>query len=527
MRIFLIIFAGLFFSSMSFASTNELGDPNFKKLMGENHPTYIVTNSTGYLYSFDPIEGLNLRNSRILRMIHTRLIEPNDEGRYSSRVLKSFAYNSEYKTLVLDVGASSFNDGTPITIEDILMTIKRVAFLRPDYPVVSKIAGLKKWLQAKTPLASEPQGIFRDGNKIKIKFTEDVRSPLDKFCGLFGIIPASSVDINTGKLNVKIPLNAGLYNLSEPKLNDGTKLNGNCYFRLTRHVEDKSLPDVIWIVFMPFANVKNYLPYYHDKVVVCANEIDIERSDYDLITRKMKEFKAPKIMYSFIALDPRTNTFRNIRVRQYFAKVFRETMNELGLNPEGSICPDEMLGYVPLERLNSLIPAFSKKEESDIIDFLRIHPPVWLAKPNLSYRAFSKIYEAVCDKLKLPKIPSNISNNLEFQNQWTRAEIPLRIGYSTAGPADPTGDLKMVMTPGLHKILDYITSDSELQSYVQNIQYYDEHSHKLFNEFLFKDSRLAIISNYSRVYFSTRDSLILAPYRKHDPYVWEFFKSKK
>ena len=524
-----ILFLSLF-ASMSKA--DKINGPNlpsqFRSLMKDSQPTFIIANA-GIPYSFDPLEELNSRNSRIIKMIHSKIIEYDANGRFYSNVIKSYNYHEAKKILILEIKKGvKYTDGSLLTAEDVALSIKRNAFLRPGIPGISEIIGLSKWLKNEHPLLNELAGISVDKDKVFVKFASHVASPIDKFVWCFGVIPSHSIEMKTGKLklgDMAIPPSVGEYKIVESKIANGTHINEKTFIKLEKvNKHDSSKPDIVWLAYMSPANIGNYLSDFHNKVVICANEIDIE-------PYKLKDFKrifnvhtTPRIMHSYLILNPKSKVFSDRRVRQYFAKKYRDTMSVAGYSVEGSQLTNEMFGYLSLSDLENYVEPFSKQEEQKILDHLRKNPPVWMQSPTLVTEPFAEIFNTTCNSLMIPLKRREISKfEGQYQEMWNRGELSIRQGYGSLGPADPTGDLKTTFS-GIHSFLSFVTEDPKLQNLLANLEYFDRDSHVELNKYLFVESKFSVVSNYSRIYLFTGKAQIKNNLKMQEPVPWEFFQ---
>ena len=521
---YLILFVILIFN-ISAGKQDLPGE--LKLLLKEKKPTYVIANAA-LPYSYDPLEDLNLNNSRIIRMIHARIVESDANGRFSSRVLKSYNYDEAKKTLFFEIKNNvRYTDGSLLTPNDVALAIKRNALLRPNLPGVSKIMGLDNWLKNTHPLLSKFEGVRVEGNKVLVRFNTNLESPIDKFNACFGVIPEKSVDLKTGHLKevgLSIPPSAGHYKIVPSKLSNGKAITEPTFVKLERVTDDKSKPEVVWIVYMSPTNIGKYMKDYHDDVVICAHEIDIEPYMLKTLKQHFTVHTAPKIMYSFLLLNPTSAAFKEQRVRQYFAIKYREKLAERGYPVEGSQPTKEMLGYLSLRQLNNLVEPFSKDEEIRILEHLRSNPPVWMKSYNIVTEPFADIFNAVCNDLRIPLKEVKISKfSDEYKELWEQGVLGIRLAYSTLGPADPTGDIKTVFS-GIHSFLRFVTDDPKLKDLVKKVEYYDEGSHVRLNRYLFTDSKFAVVSNYSRLYLSTGKISVKSSFRRQEPVVWEFFQ---
>src|SRR5207253_1729119 len=112
------------------------------------------------------------------RMIYATPLEVNDENQLSSQLLDSFQYDAATHTVrwVVKKGLR-FDDGTVISPDDIAFAVARMAYVRPGFPVLENVEGVKKWAKTKHPLKSLPSGIVVDGQNISIQLGKGIDHP--------------------------------------------------------------------------------------------------------------------------------------------------------------------------------------------------------------------------------------------------------------------------------------------------------------------------------------------------------------
>lgn len=498
-----------------------------KELFNSGKSVY-VNACAHHMYSTDPLEGTNMRNSRIFKLIHATPIERTLTGAFDSILLDSFAYSDSKQTLTLKIKSdATYSDGSIVTAEDLVLAIKRNILRRPTFPAINDIEGKESWLKKEHPLKSNLEGLKSNKNIISILFNKDQRKIFDGFTSSnFGVVPAKCVDLETNNITCSELPTAGRY-----KIDMANKLNGKSLFFPTfiktelRPQFDRNIySSEIWVVSTSPSRIIKYVDSFKN-VVIVANDVDIPVAQKKTLLSSMRYLFSPKVKYGFLQLNPESKSFSNKRARQLFAMVYRETMMEKGLDPEGSQMTNIMLGYLPLNALNATVEPFSKQERLTIIDHLRKHPPVWIRTAMSHFDPFVSVFSATMEKLKIKEQPlgKEFISPEDHNKGWDDGSISVRIGTSTLGPDNPTRDLQTFYTYGLHTFLNYLTADPHIQKLVSNLDPNDLKSHVDLNKYVFNDARLSVVSNYSRIYIFPSSNTKLLPVRLTEPDTWMYF----
>lgn len=525
---FVLLF--FFLSSNSFAqdatpSLDELAS-QFRAIMKEEQATFVVT-TAGALFSYDPLKADYARNIDAMRLLYATPLEMNENGALSSTVLENFKFDAQTNKITFILRSDvHYEDGSLMTIEDLGLAIKRMMIGHEIFPVIREIVGIKEWLKQKYPLKSLPKGMVIDETKrsLEIQLGGRVTEPLFRFSlELFSIIPSRCVDMEKSTLICPVPPFSGRYRLGNNLI---TKVGKKAFYPVFVKFESRSnssdYPKDMWLAFMSPARIVEYAADFNNFTVIKANEIDIPNFQRQILTEKMKVYSGPKLLYSVITLNPKSKTFATKRVRQYFAMKFREGVREYGLEPQGSIFTALLIGYLPLKDLQKRIPSFSKKEEIEIIKHLKKYPPVFIKDAATGLHPFTYIFSSVLKKLEIPELEPIVKG--EYADLWERGVLALRPASSGFWPMDPTGDIRMVFTPGMHA---FVVQEPKISKLVADLRDGDKNSHESLNRFMFEDSKMAITTNYSRIYFVAKNSPIFMPYGISAPQSWSFFKKSK
>ena len=245
---------------------------------GTTMKEYIIT-ETDVPTSYDPLEADQTQNLPVARMIYHTPLEIDASDTISSQVLESFGYDKKTKTIKWTVKRNlTFNDGTPLTTDDVVLSIKRMLLTRPQFPVIESIEGKDQWLKEENPLTKIPFGIKVAGNEITISLTKDYPHPLFRFClELFSIIPKKCVDLKSDKLTCDRPPESGRFAIVEKK--DKSIL-------FSSRVSNK---DQVLFKYIPAVELSEQLPKLSSESVVAGNESMFSREELSTF-RKLDSF---------------------------------------------------------------------------------------------------------------------------------------------------------------------------------------------------------------------------------------------
>lgn len=496
----------------------------FREIMKENLPTFVVATATSF-FSFDPLDGDFARNIDTMRLLYATPLEMDAEGKYTSTVLDKFHFESKSNKIVFKIKDNvHYDDGSTISIDDIGLSIKRMMLTHPDFPTIKEIKGIESWRKLNYPLNSYPEGlkIDRDRGILEIYLKTYVEAPLFRFSlELFSIIPSVCIDLNTNKLKCDVPAFSGRYRLSDNVI---SKSNKKAEFPVFIKFQSRGpgVPKNMWIAFISPVRIIEYADDFNDVTIIKANEIDIPNIQKGTLSKKLAIYSSPKILYSVISLNPASKTFKDKRVRQYFAMKFRNAVKEYGFEPEGSIFTSLLIGYIPLTELMKMIPPFSKEEESRILNHLKAYPPVFLKEKATKLHPFTYILSATLKSMGLPDVQPLETG--DFKSLWEKGDLAIRPATCGFWPIDPTGDIRMVFTAGLHA---FVINDTKVSKLIEKLKYRDKKSHVELNRHIFEDSKMAITTNYSRLYFMSKKASLFLPYGISGPQPWFFFREIK
>jgi ABC-type transport system substrate-binding protein len=475
--------------------------PLFRKLEPKMSNPIIIITHTSAPTSLDPLLADNWNNMIVSKMLFATPIDVGASGQFQSLVLEKFGYDPNNLEIFFEVKPGlKFSDGSPLTVFDICLSILRFARAHPDFPVVKEIFGLTKWIKNLETQKSKkflfvekalPEGFTIKDQTLKIKLSSPVENPLFRFgLEVFGIIPSKFVNWETNELLGAQPPSSGPYRLTTPL--DGPNLKFEKRPDFFDSNKGHFPKDIEFTYFSPrgLSNlIQKGLP---KSTVVLANE-------QDFLPEELEHFNSANALtlrpfqstyYSLFILNPKVKPFDLISSRQKFSQKFRMAFARRfaqKYSPEGSLFTRDLPGFVPLEELNGQLADFSnsKLSENEI--------PTWGfvegQSSSIVEQTFKEIYKDADLKVRNP--PKIFRSRGEMFQAFEKGEIQIFFSYSGFWVHDPIGDVKMLLTPGFHPILQPLTSLKLTQELVKDLDSKNRSDAlKKLNEHIFRQSIL-------------------------------------
>ncbi|MFK7824418.1 MAG: ABC transporter substrate-binding protein [Oligoflexales bacterium] len=504
------LFIGLYicFSYEKSSANSNLSDleSKAKLILDKNEPTLINTVS-GVFGSFDPLDADYTKNIRVMRLLYSTPVEKDENGKLSSSILDRFEYNEVLKTLTFQLKSGlNFSDGSSITLDDLKLSILRMLHERPTFDPLKYIEGIDKWQAHGKKLDTLPSGLSLNEKTrtLTIKLSQHVNHPFERFTmEIFSVIPKKCIDTKSAKMICATPPFSGDYTLEE---------NDSPFLKFRKRSSNKNIPDRLNIVFMSPVRVIKYLENFRSNHVILSNEIDIPPEHRFFIKSKFRDNSIPEVRFFALVLNKRTKTFENKRVRQYFAKEYRSTLNKLFGREDGSIFTQISPGYISLGDLYDKAGNFSKKEEQEIRNHLKTHPPKWMKNSFANHDPFQIYLKETLKRLGISESPILPEKDRKKEMElWKKGEFDIRPTHSGLDTNDPTLDLKMLFTKNMHYFLIDLQDDIHLQQMLGSINHtqvkkMDINLLKKINQYLFEESVFSIVANYSIGQYTLKDS---------------------
>ncbi len=483
---------------------------------------YVIT-ETGMFNSLDPLDADMTTNLPVARMVYATPLETSEKNQITSRVLESFRYNSDSRTIewVVKTGLK-FEDGTAIAPDDVAFAVARMAYTRPKFPVLSSIVGVDAWTKSNNPLRSYPKGIAVDGQKISIQLSEAVDHPLFRFClELFSIIPRRCVDTTTNKVTCKSIPESGPYKI-ESKTSDTVT-----FARRTSEV-DVSIPQKLEFMYIATKDVAKRATQFDSRTVLAGSEADYSADALKALESSMKVAFMPASRFEALLINKDVPPFGDKACRQVFIQKFREAFQTLASDrgAEGSIFTKILPGYQRLEAMQTAI----KFETTDIAEcrkkFAGTVVP-WGFDENYRDSIFVKAVMAAFAELgATASKPVSVKSRKEFSDAFSGNKVAFYNAGSGFWALDPAGDVKMLFTPNLHQTLKQLWSDSKFLNLVTKLGD-DAVGYKALNTYLFEESLLNVYGHQRR-FFAAKNQALFSNlnFAITSPAPWQVFKAQ-
>ncbi len=504
---------------------------NSKSYIHTEQYRYVITETSGPT-SLDPLDGDQTQNLPVQRMIYATPIEVDAKGSLQSLVLDNFIFDPTTKTMTWTVKTGlKFSDGSDITPDDIAFAVKRMAFSRPKFPVIDEIEGVQEWSKASNALESYPSGIKIVGNKIEIKFNHFVEHPIFRFClEIFSIIPKSCVDTKTNKISCeKIPFSGHykIVNKSESQISFVMKDDSTLGNSAPKNIMfEYKLPSEVF--------EEEYIP--SGTVIIQGNEIKFSLDQLKKIKQHLQTSYLPSARIALNMLNPNIVPFKEKTCRLVFAEAYRKAFASLAtvdFKIESSLFTDVLPGYMtPSELSKQELIKISESEKNKCLQQMKLTPPRWAFVKEDADSIYSLVAERAFEILGIPKPnPKVFNTRKEETDAFIKGDISI-LGASTGFWAmDPVGDIQMLLTPNMHKILQFVSNDEKIQLLIKNLKGIDERNSKtsfnVLNQYVHDKGLFNVFAHVRRFYSSSSlDNISELPISITSPAPWQVFRMK-
>ena len=510
-----------------------------KPAMDNKSDEYRLLLSTDeYPYSYDPLDADITNNLDLMKLRSFTPIEIDEKDNFKSSVLESFDYNSSnhQMTWVVKKGIK-YSDGTELTAQDIVLSIKRMALKRSSFPVLGSVKGIKEWSAKKYPLSEEMPGINTKDQTIVITFEKSVKNPFFQFTlALFAIQPSRCFDPKNSKLICPVPPASGYYDFADepPKLDpkDGKYLAIGFSLR-------KELANARSSHKMP---PKILLEYSNLELTKLVGSMEKNSTARTLDSRLSDEFinqfrnsidikRLPKTAIIYLLLNPNFEAFKDPECRRIFANKFRDLYGERVKSVKiatKSFSSPVMPGYLTNEELSQLYPETDKGRSLCVEKFAK--NPVKFEK---TYPFWNKLIEDTMLAVGMPTSgifagDGHLSDTYDSFEQNKTAIMTASVNF---WPLDLASGFKMFFSQGMHKQLVHVLKDQKLSELADTL--YEEANpekaaafYKEINKYLYNDGQLNALSYFGNVYLSKSSDVNRLPISTSTPNPWYLFSVK-
>lgn len=492
------------------------------KSFGAAMNEYIIT-ETDQPTSLDPLDADQTQNLPVARMIYATPLEIDASDRITSLVLEKFSYDKTTKTIHWKVKKGlKYSNGEEITVEDVAFSVTRMTFARPKFPVIDLIEGVSEWVKESSPLKTLPKGIKVVGQEIIIKLTQDHPHPLFRFClELFSIVPKKCVDLKTSKLICEKLPESGRY-----KIEAREKASINFKKRI-----EVSGPESISFTYLPAVQLPMALAGINNQSVIAGNESMYSTEELDKFRKFESFYYLPASRFAVLQINPEIAPFNDKLCRVAFAHQFRQEYEKIikdNSPSESSIFTKIIPGYLARKDLEASIVSKLKKSEIDgCIQKLRKNEVKWGYVENEKNSGFVHAFKQTLNSLELKGEPQIFKSRKNLAERFVQGEIAIFNSGSGFWANDPVGDLQMLFTPNLHKPLNFITKDENLQKLIKSLvsDPADKTKYTEVNKYLHDQAMFNVYTHVRRFYFSKdKNRLKQIPQGSAAPTPWQVFE---
>jgi ABC-type transport system substrate-binding protein len=435
---------------------------------------YIITEANAPT-SFDPLAADSTENLPAARMLYLTPLEISPTDDLTSTVLSSFGYDEKMHKITFVVRKGlSFTDGSKVEPADVAFSIARMAYTRPLFPVIQHIKGLEEWRNSHDALKLLPSGIHIVDQKIEIQLTRAVHHPLFRFClELFSIIPKSSVELKTNTLKTPRPPGSGYYELAEHASSGWLFKKRKAFIS----IHGERAPEEIRFEFKAATDLVAISKTIQPNTVASSNEGLFTPTEMSEITKNTELRAAPTSRFGAMYINPNVGPFTKKECRRLFANTFRETLiaeHYEGFQCESSIFTKIMPGYIRPNELARTLHGFSKECRAE----LKSATFEWGLVKGLRNFYFETAIKKTFTTLGMEHVTfREFQSKKEIYDSFYDGKIGVTFGASGFWPVDPAGDIQMLFTPNLHKVLSFAANDDKLQELIHSVQ--DETNSKM------------------------------------------------
>jgi hypothetical protein len=478
-------------------------------------PKLFITENGKYT-SLDPLDADATENILVARMLFATPVQPMQGKMIESMVLNSFTFNEDSNSIELKIKEGlEFSNNQKIMIEDIEMSILRMAYKRPHFPVINKIKGINDWIKKEYPLESKLEGITIFGNTLKITFKEKTRHPLLRLSmEVFGIIPRAYVNTKTGGIVGKVPTSGPYIIQSESKNSITFQLNEN--FNLS------DLPKNIIFQYEDIKIAIEKLSATDENAIIYASESTLSKLELENIHSSFSNKKTPTARFASLLINANSKKFESRSARRKLRDQFK-SMIEIKYQGVISYAPSIFIDKTfnnPTSQIGK-----SSKNKNEFIN----NEEITVGHLGETNSLQIELIDNLASELK-----SNSIRVIHYQNKdkliqdFNEGSIDLYFSGSGFSETCPEQDLKMLFTPGLHGLLRHQQEDQVLQLLIDNLENTpSEENHSKVNQYLYDDASFNVYRNVSRFYFGKNQAIVEGiPVGDFNTNPWEIFQSK-
>lgn len=466
-----------------------------KKIMELN---YIVTETKGP-DSFDPVNADSTQNITVMRMLFATPLEVDRSNKLSSKILKSFEYKRETHEILFEVRDDQrYSDGTELTSEDVALAIARMAYYRPQFPVIKEIDGLKEWIDSKKGLLTFPSGIKVVGRKVIVRFSRDISNPLFRFClELFSVVPAKCINKETTKMVCDLPPSSGYFELSS---------YSSEAFIFKRRAEQNTVDPLVFETIR--FNFKKLSEVCKEKLasneIISGVELDYLSTNCGNYLLSQQVHWLPSARFGVVRFNPNKGPFKVKEGRQLFSETVRMILNSKNKNliVERGLFSRLIPGYIENEN-------FSFVFEQSTYDIFK---GANIILPKIENSGLKIVFDAIVEAAQKLQMDVHLIEEPTYESLVTdflNGKVPVIAGASGFWAQDPIGDVSMWFTPNLHKTMSFLWSDKKIYEQIASLElevdpFEIQKKMNEFNKYIVDQSVVAPVVHFRRLYITSK-----------------------
>jgi len=477
--------------------------------------------------SYDPLDADITINLFSMRNLYATPLEITPSNTLASSLLDSFQYDTKEKKLIWIVKKDIyFSDGTEISVNDIVFSVLRMAYRRPQYPVIKFILGLDAWLSEKDPLTKMPKGIRVSERKIEILFSKHMENAMFRFAlEIFSIIPKKCVDLVSNKINCQIPPQSGYYSLVESN-------EKRHVFKMRKDpfpFHGYSAPKNLIFSYKEPSELRSENFNLAPHSVVFGNEFRLKTDDLMDLPNRLHFKYLPSALFRFLLINPNIPPFDSLGCRLIFSHEIRQVAKSLingNFNVSGSLFPAILPGFMDDEQLSNVE---NQSLDYDCLKKLRETEFPWVKTKKIKNSFEDELINQVVKRLGLKKVKIfEVSIASERDQLYMENKNSFIFAGSGFWAQEPLGDLQMFFSPGMHPLLRDVIADLEVKRELSKLDEINEGNINNYfmklNEVIYKTSILSVFLHTRRFYAGTSSKEIRdLPQAVVAPATWQVF----
>jgi ABC-type transport system substrate-binding protein len=272
------------------------------------------------------------------------------QGREIKGVLaKRWHHDPDFKVWEFEIRDDlKFSNGDSITVNDVRMSLKRIAFLKSKQKSRSGLCEFLEGIDSFNDYSKDIAGISVNGNKLVLRFSKSMKDVLEKISfGIYAIVHPSAFDKSTLEwIDNKKVISSGAYEVTTWTEKDYTlKLRDN----FNPFKKDNRIAE---IRFKSIDEVNNSNDLKDTDLVIADTTTLMVNSDFKYISSDI----GTKIGYVYCyGWNKKNHPLSNIEIRKWLRERMYQSLENQGFKYTTSFFPEIMEGVKRIDRDKELV----------------------------------------------------------------------------------------------------------------------------------------------------------------------------